>query len=449
MYTYIHPKRLLADYLENVTMSASPNTVNFTTARVENFRPLPDQTQSLQWDATAPGLGQLVSKTSSAYVFQFRFDGKSYRLTIGKTSVWRLQQARDEARRLRVMVDSGQDPRRVKADALAATKAATAAQEQAAARDGLTLATAWTVYLAEHKAKWSDGHYANHTALASAGGVKKVRGKGDTVSGPLHLLMSLPLPSLTPERIQSWLATETATRPRSAAIAFRLIRAFGSWAADIPTYSGLIPANAFTSRKVRAAVPGNAVKQNDSLQRGQLAPWFAAVRAIDNPTLSAYLQGLLITGARRNELATLRWADVDTAWGKMSIRDKVEGERTIPLTPYLSSLIAALPVLNEYVFASPKAESGHIESPTKTHQKALKAAGLPHVSIHGLRRSFGTLAEWVEVPAGVAAQIMGHAPSALAEKHYIQRSIDMLRAWHDKIEAFMLTQAKITFPPAQ
>lgn len=430
-------------------MITTPNKIKFTTGRVENFTVLPGQIQSLQWDSATPGLGQLVSKTSSAYVFQSRFDGKAFRLTIGKTAVWRLSDAQNEARRLQVMVDSGQDPRQVKAAALAATKAADTAQQLAAARDGLTVATAWATYLAEHKDKWSDGHYANHVNLAAAGGVKKVRGKGDTIKGPLHSLMDLPLPSLTPERIESWLATETASRATSAAIGFRLLRAFASWAADIPAYSGLIAANAFTSRKVRASVPGNAVKHNDSLQREQLAPWFAAVRAIDNTMLSTYLQGLLITGARRNELATLLWADVDTQWGKMTIRDKVEGDRTIPLTPYLASLFALLPRLNGYVFASPKAASGHVEAPTKTHQKALKAAGLPHVSIHGLRRSFGTLAEWVEVPAGVAAQIMGHRPSAVAERHYIQRSIDMLRMWHDKIEAFMLTEAKITFPPAQ
>lgn len=426
-------------------MPAASSTINFTTARVDNFTVLPDQTQSFQWDASTPGLGQCVSKTSSAYVFQSRFDGKPFRLTIGKTSVWRLAEVRDEARRLQVMVDSGRDPRRVKADALAATKAASAAEALATARDGLTLATIWPIYLAEHKADWSEGHYRNHVTLTSAGGVKKLRGKGDTTAGPLHSLMSLPLPALTSERITEWLATESATRPTNAAQSFRLLRAFAGWAADIPTYSGLIPSNAFTSRKVRESVPRNAVKAHDSLERGQLAPWFAAVRAIDSKVSSAYLQGLLLTGARRNELAALRWTDVDFTWDKMTIRDKVEGERTIPLTPYLSSLLSSLPVLNEFVFASPKAESGHVESPTKTHQKALKAAGLPHVSIHGLRRSFGTLAEWVEVPAGVVAQIMGHKPSALAEKHYIQRSIDMLRMWHVKIEDWMLTEAKVTW----
>jgi integrase len=426
-------------------VAKSASTINFTTARVDGFRVLPDQTQSFQWDTTAPGLGQCVSKTSSAYVFQSRIDGKAFRSVIGKTAVWRLSDARDEARRLQVMVDSGQDPRKVKADALATAKAAEAAQAQAVARDGLTLATAWTAYIADRKADWSDGHHRNHINLSAAGGMEKKRGKGETVSGPLHSLMTLSLPSLTPEKITEWLATETATRPTNAAQSFRILRAFATWAKDIPAYSGLIPTDAFTSRKVRSSVPRNAVKPNDSLQREQLAAWLTAIRAINNPVWAAYFQGLLLTGARRTEMAELRWTDVDFQWNKLTIRDKVEGKRTIPLTPYFSSLLASLPRINEYVFSSQKAGTGHVISPDKTHKKALKAAGLPPVSIHGLRRSFGTLAEWVEVPAGVAAQIMGHKPSALAEKHYIQRSIDFLRMWHVKIEQWILTEAKLTW----
>ena len=68
------------------------------------------------------------------------------------------------------------------------------------------------------------------------------------------------------------------------------------------------------------------------------------------------------------------------------------------------------------------------------------------MSIHGLRRSFGTLAEWVECPSGISAQIMGHKPSALAEKHYRKRPIDMLRMWHTKIEKFILDEAGIEQP---
>jgi integrase len=86
---------------------------------------------------------------------------------------------------------------------------------------------------------------------------------------------------------------------------------------------------------------------------------------------------------------------------------------------------------------------GHITKANKAHERALAAAGLPHVSQHGLRRSFGSLAEWVECPVGIVAQIQGHKPSAIAEKHYRVRPIDLLRQWHTRIEAWILNEAGI------
>ena len=97
------------------------------------------------------------------------------------------------------------------------------------------------------------------------------------------------------------------------------------------------------------------------------------------------------------------------------------------------------------MFSSPTSASGQLVEPTPGHKRALAAAGLPDLTLHGLRRSFGTLAEWVEVPVGVVAQIMGHKPSAIAERHYRDRPLDLLRMWHDKIEAWMLEQAGIDF----
>ena len=73
-------------------------------------------------------------------------------------------------------------------------------------------------------------------------------------------------------------------------------------------------------------------------------------------------------------------------------------------------------------------------------------AGIEGMTLHGLRRSFGTL---VECPAGIAAQIMGHKPSATAEKHYHQCPPDLLRSWHIKIEEWVLEQTGIEFVPAQ
>ena len=72
-----------------------------------------------------------------------------------------------------------------------------------------------------------------------------------------------------------------------------------------------------------------------------------------------------------------------------------------------------------------------------------KAAGLEGLTLHGLRRSFKSLTEWLEVPVGVVAQIQGHKPSATAEKHYTVRPLELLRVHHEKIEAWILEQAGI------
>ena len=157
---------------------------------------------------------------------------------------------------------------------------------------------------------------------------------------------------------------------------------------------------------------------------------------------------LLLTGARREEISSLRWSDIDFKWSSMRIKDKIEGERIIPLTPYVSDLLRSLMEIpnrgtNEenWVFRS-NSKSGKIIEPRSAHNRALTRAELPHISLHGLRRSFGTLAEWVEVPTGIVAQIMGHKPSALAEKHYRRRPLDLLRKWHEKVEIMDLRRSK-------
>jgi hypothetical protein len=53
------------------------------------------------------------------------------------------------------------------------------------------------------------------------------------------------------------------------------------------------------------------------------------------------------------------------------------------------------------------------------------------------------------MPAGIEAQIMGHKPSATAEKHYKPRPIDLLRLWHTKYERWILEQAGIDFSHAK
>jgi len=423
--------------------------VKFTAGRIDTFQCESGKNQSFLWDAVAPGLGvRATANGAKAYMFQAKLNGAAIRITIGAPETWSIQDAQAEARRLKVMIDNGQDPRQVKADAIAADAARLAANasqavERAAQarRDSVTLGAVWPVYVAARRGKWSDWHIRDHENVARVGGEPKKRGKGLTEAGPLTALSAARLVDLSGKRIGEWLAVEAKVRPTQAALAFRLLSVFVNWCESTDEYAGLVPAGACKARQVRDEMPSKNAKENDSLQREQLAPWFAAVRGMGNQVQSAYLQTLLLTGARRRELSALRWDDVDFQWQRLTIRDKVEGERTIPLTPYVAQLLVTLPRCNQWVFASPASANGQLTEPTPGHKRALIAAGLPDMTLHGLRRSFGTLAEWTEAPTGVVAQIMGHKPSAIAEKHYRQRPIDLLRMWHIKIEQWMLTQA--------
>jgi integrase len=97
-------------------------------------------------------------------------------------------------------------------------------------------------------------------------------------------------------------------------------------------------------------------------------------------------------------------------------------------------------------FQQPRRQVGTAAGAAHSAQQGAGRRRPPALTLHGLRRSFGTLAEWVECPTGVSAQIMGHKPSALAEKHYRRRPLDLLRMWHTKIEGWILEQAGIEQP---
>lgn len=417
-----------------------------TPGRIDSFTCPEGTKQTFLWDTDAPRLAVRATAGSKSFIFESKLDRRTIRVTIGDVRAWVLDSARAEARRLQTLVDQGIDPREERAERRAAAEAK---REEARKAEAPAL-DVWDDYLKARASKWSPRTLLDHQRMSDPGGKPKARGrkKGEpetTQPGILRAILDLPLVKIDAGTVGAWLKTEVEKRPTQARLAFGNLRTFLAWCADRPEHAGQVHAAACDTRLARDELPKKGAK-DDCLQREQLKLWFEHVGKLHNPVHVAYLQSLLLTGARREELAGLKWDDVDFQWKSMTIRDKVEGERTIPLTPYVGKLICALPRRNEWVFSSPTAESGRLQEPRAPHNKALTAAGLPALSLHGLRRSFGTLAEWVECPAGVSAQIMGHKPSAIAEKHYRRRPLDLLRMWHTKIEGWILAQAGIEQP---
>lgn len=433
-------------------MKQQANRVRLTAGRVEAFACPAGKSQAFLWDTEAPTLALRVSPTGrKTYVFESRLNGASLRIGIGTVQDWALEKARQEAQRLKVLVDSGLDPREVERQ-----QQATKAADKAAA-DSLTVTVgeAWAVYLEARRPYWGERHYADHVKLARAGGEvsnRGTQGRGVTIAMPLHPLMALQLRELSSPVIEAWAAREAKTRPAPARLSWRLLKAFLGWCAEQPDYAPALPTlNPAKTKRARESLGKAGIKQ-DALMREQLAVWFATVGNISSPTISAYLQVLLLTGARPGEVRAMRWCDINTQWRGLTIRDKVEGERVIPLTPYVSHLLHGLPRRNEFVFASnPRGGAktdAAMATPNTTLTRACAVAGIEGLTLHGLRRSFGSLSEWLEVPAGVVAQIQGHKPSATAEKHYRVRPLDLLRVHHERIEAWILEQAGVQFDSA-
>ena len=428
---------------------AKINRINFTAGRIADFTCPADKSEAFLWDASVSGLGVRARRAGSRnYIHQSRIDGKTVRTTIGSVDAWDIAGARAEARRLQRLLDTGVTPRE---DSAAKSKARkTKAQRKAA--ESITLGDVWSIYVAAKRHKWSDNHIRDHAKAVQTPDQSRQRSKELTKAGALYSLLTLKLSELDEVVLSRWLEAETAQRPTVAARAYRLLSACLRWCSELgkpslglPALSAVVDVSALKHSTVKDHL-ARGKPRSDSLRKQQLAAWFKYVCQLENPVFSAYLQSLLLLGSRREELASLRWCDVDMSWGMLTIKDKVDGTRQIPLPPYVHSLLCGLPRRNEFVFYSPTSASGHIEVARASMVKVCAAAGLEYVTLHGLRRSFRNLSEWVEVPVGIVAQIQGHKPSATVEKHYTDRPLDLLSMWHSRIEGFILREAGIVQP---
>ena len=437
--------------------------VKLTAGRIADFQCPEGKSQAFLWCADVQGLAIRATKGSSRkrYVFESKVNGKTMRKTIGEVNVWSIADAQAEARRMQVELDNANDPRQQERDkqATEVTRIKTAIEAAAAKKlqnmlESVTFGQAWSEYIAERKAakegkesSWSSRHYNDHIKLTHIGGIKRQRSDKLTEAAPLATFLEMRLVDVTEDKIKDWSDVEADKRPTQARLAFRLLRAFLSWCMKHKIYKNIVTDNAAKNDVARKRL-GKPQTKNDALQREQLSAWFAAVKQINNPVIAAYLQTLLLTGRRREQVAALKWSDIDFQWNKITMKDKTERNASIPLTPYVSHLLQSLPRRNEFVFSSPTAKSGYLADPSDAHRKACADAGV-ELTLHGLRRSFASLTEWIEMPSGIAAQIQGHAPQGVREQNYIRRPLDLLRMWHANIEAWILAEAGVDFSPLQ
>jgi integrase len=351
------------EYIASTQKRGMPWRKNSRTARFRAFH-APGKSRFFLYDSHTKGLGLRATPGAKVFIYQGRLNNKVLRFKIGDVSTWTLDQAREEARRIQAMVDQGIDPREAKREKLAEIEQR-AAEE---ARQEMTVRTAWEVYIEARRDKWGERHLQSHFKLSQPGGQKTKRGKKKIKPGPLAQFMDHEsFREMTKNRVEAWLKKETPKRPAQIRLSFALLRAFLNWCEASRRVQGHC-----RSGQPAAVTCGGIISQRcsreDCLQKEQLKAWFDGVKT-QSPQMSAYLQGLLLTGARRGELMALTWDQIDFQWNSIEIHDKVEGTRVIPLTPYLAQVLHALPRRNQWVFSSPTSKSGRIEDPTETPQE--------------------------------------------------------------------------------
>lgn len=116
---------------------------------------------------------------------------------------------------------------------------------------------------------------------------------------------------------------------------------------------------------------------------------------------------LMLTGCRRNEIATLRWEYVTTH--HLELPDSKTGRRRIPLPREAYDVLMSLPRLqgNPYVILG-KTPDGHITDLERPWRRVRARAGLNDVRIHDLRHTYASVAVQSGIDPFLLKEILGH-----------------------------------------
>ncbi|MBL8376566.1 MAG: site-specific integrase [Burkholderiales bacterium] len=137
---------------------------------------------------------------------------------------------------------------------------------------------------------------------------------------------------------------------------------------------------------------------------------FAACRASRYPRLFALVLTAMLTGARKGELLSLRWRDVDLAGGVARLgRTKNGDRRTLVLLPQVVDVLRPfVGAPDRFVFGSTRAKYQAPAVVDSAFADALKRARLKDFKFHDLRHCCASLMVQAGADLHVVAEVLGH-----------------------------------------
>jgi integrase len=354
-------------------MSAKP----LTAIAIEKLKPRPYRYEV--GDPGARGLRVIVQPSGSkSYILRYRFGGKPKKHTIGPAVIG-LAAARVEASKAVYELAQGRDPG-------AAKRAIKEGQKRAA------LAVEDTFYSVSERFLKIEG-----PKLRS---VNVRRQQLERLIYPE--IGARPIADIKRSEIVRLLdKIETKNGPAMAQAVLSIVRRTMSWHAA--------RSDDFRSPVVRGMGRVNAKERarERTLSDDEIRRVWKAADTLDGPE-GHFIQFLLLTGARRNEAAGLRFDELSGSdWLLPAARNKVKTDLLRPLSVAALEVIAKTPrISSEYVFST---GTRPLEGFSRFKRRLDAASGVTGWRLHDLRRTARSLMSRAGVRAEDAEQCLGHA----------------------------------------
>lgn len=352
-------------------------------------------------DTDIIGFGVRRQRGAPVYFVRKRVDGVGKWITIGTHGAgWTPDKARKEAHSILGVIADGGDPSAAKK----------------LDRDRSRVADAAELFLSHHGPKLKPRTCEEYERLFK-----------------LHIL-----PAFGHRRVDEINRTDVARfhaersdTKAGANFALACLSKFMSWAEE----HGLRPENSNPCRRVKKYA---AVKRERYLTAEEFARLGAELDRVDDegeesPFVTAALRLLILTGARLNEMLTLKWSYVDLERGLLFLPDSKTGQKTIRLSAAAMDILKALPRLTGNAYVLPgRIEGQRLINLQKPWRRIRERAGIPDVRIHDLRHSFASVAAASGGSLPMIGKLLGHTQPQTTAR-YAHLADDPLRDLNQRV----------------
>lgn len=334
------------------------------------------------WDDELTGFALKITPAGrKVYLVQYRIGGRkgrTRRVTLGKHGLITCEQARNDAKAVLRTIARGDDPSEVRD------------QRKQIQRVGELL----DQFLDDHA----------EVRLKSRSSVEYRRLIDKLVPAQLRRkpILEISRPDI------ARLHVSLKNTPYQANRLLAVLSKFFSWC-EINDYRPDFSNPAYHVQKFKEAKRKRFMSEEEIARLGDTLAEVEAENTV-SPFVIAAIRLLALTGARLNEIISLRWEYVDLEGQFLELPDSKSGAKRVYLNPPAMQVLADIPRLegNPFVICGKK-KGSHLVNLQKPWRKIRKIAELDDVRIHDLRHSYASIAVASGMSLPLIGALLGHS----------------------------------------